>query len=109
MKHLSILTLIIGICFVFSISMGLFLLEDFMVKNNRMEFRVDFDTKENFRLKAKSLGISLNELFELLCNKDIGIKEKDLYGIGLNSRKNLKINEKANNLCNHSSEKIFEG
>jgi len=73
-----------------------------MVKNIRMEFRVDKDTKENFEWKAKQLEISQTELFEVLCNFDIG-----LYGRDLKRIKNLKNNE-SNSLRNNSSSEILK-
>ena len=80
-----------------------------MVKNNRLSFRVTDEMKENFILKANSLNLSLNEFFELLCNKDIGIKESDLYGRDLKRIKALTNNEEAKDLYNNSSRKISQG
>jgi hypothetical protein len=79
-----------------------------MVKNNRLSFRVTDEMKENFTLKANSLNLSLNEFFELLCNKDIGFLEKDLYGRGLKRKGTLNNNE-TEDFCFNSNKEISKG
>jgi hypothetical protein len=42
-----------------------------MVKNNRLEFKVDNKTKERLIMKANSLGLNLTEFIEKIAREPI--------------------------------------
>jgi len=47
------------------------LLEEFMVKNNRLSFRISSERKELFKEKCKTLGLSEIEFIEKICDEPI--------------------------------------